>query len=65
MSISDWMVLGAAGSGVIGTVIIFAKSYALPSSGLRAPCPARPTKRRADGPQEGRALAGEQGPLGW
>jgi hypothetical protein len=34
MSISDWMALGAAGSGVIGTVIIFAKSYALPSSGL-------------------------------
>ena len=34
MSISDWMALAAAGSGVVGTVIIFAKSYALPPSGL-------------------------------
>ena len=34
MSISDWMALAAAGSGLVGTVIIFAKSYALPPSGL-------------------------------
>ena len=34
MSISDWMALAAAGSGVVGTVIIFARSYALPPSGL-------------------------------
>ena len=34
MSMSDWMALAAAGSGLVGTVIIFARSYALPPSGL-------------------------------
>ena len=34
MSISDWIALASAGSGVVGTVIIFAKSYALPPTGI-------------------------------
>jgi hypothetical protein len=37
LTISDWLSLASAGFGMIGTLILFAYSYALPPAGFGAP----------------------------